>query len=137
MRRDDSNPSIEHRRWPRVSEMWPVIRCDARDQKCTDYFTRNISGGGAMIEAPEAMPVGTSLRIESYIPMDDEVRTMKCIRLGTQVRWVQEIAGSSGCKWSNRYRMGLSFDQIDSKDQALLEAHVRRRLGKVGAKRLQ
>lgn len=137
MGRDDLNPSIERRRWSRVSEVLPVIHCDTKDQKCTDYFTRNIGGGGMLIEVPEAIPISTCLKIEFYVPMGDEGRARKYVRVEAQVCWVEQIAGSSGYKGSNRYRLGLSFKRVDSLDQRLLEVHVNRSLGIGPAKALR
>jgi len=120
------------REWQRVANEL-LIDCQQKGrQGSATYFTRNISGGGLMFEAPEVMTPGTQLEIEIRVPIDHAARRERCLCLSGQVRWTSMIPDAFECEGSNRYRIGITFHQISPIDQACLEEHVRKRLELVG-----
>jgi len=92
-----------------------------------------MSGGGLMVESPEAIPDETQLEIELYTPMDCKKQTRLYVRIGAQVRWISELSESVGYEGSNRYRLGVAFNEIDPQDQACLDEYVKKRVMMAGA----
>jgi c-di-GMP-binding flagellar brake protein YcgR len=106
-----------------------LITCRGRSPlNETICFTRNISGGGLVLETPEAIPPESRLDIELYAPTDCEKQTRSYMRIGAQVRWIRQIPEGVAHEGSNHYRAGIAFDEIDPKDQACLDEYVKKRL---------
>lgn len=126
-----SDQPTERRRRPRLCEEL-LIPCRNKDTLSqTIHFTRNISGGGLMFGSPEPIPMGTQLEIELYAPLDCEKQTMRYMRIGAQVRWVSDMPNAFGYEGSNRYKVGVVFDEIDPQDQARFDEYVKKRLNMV------
>ena len=81
-----------------------------------------------MFDSAESIPPETRLEVEAYGPVDCEKRTRLYMLIGAQVQWTREIPEAFEYKGSNRYRVGVSFDRIDSSDQRCLDEYVKKRL---------
>ena len=132
----DLTQPTERRRCPRLGEEL-LIACRSRNHVHTAvYFTRNLSGGGLMFESPASVSSDTTLDIECYTPIGCEKQTMQHMRMGAQVRWTREIPEACGYEGSNRYTVGVAFDQIDPADQVCLDEYVKKRLAAVSVQRI-
>ena len=120
--------TAERRHWPRVAEELLVAYRSKSHVNETVYFTRNISGGGLVFDSPESIPPETQLEMECDVPVDCERRTRHHMLVGARVGWIREIPEALGDEGSNRYRIGVAFDEIDSQDQVCLDEYVRKRL---------
>ena len=81
-----------------------------------------------MFDSPEPIPPETQLEMEYHAPVDCDKRTRLYMLVGARVRWIREIPEALGDEGSNRYRVGVAFDEIDSQDQVCLDEYVRKRL---------
>ena len=81
-----------------------------------------------MFDSTKSIPPETRLEMECYAPVDCDKRTKLYMLVGARVRWIREISEAVGYEGSNRYRIGVAFDTIDSQDQACLDEYVRKRL---------
>lgn len=117
----DLTQPTERRHWPRFGEEL-LIACRTRSQRSgTTFFTRNLSAKGLMFEAPEPVTLGTCLEMELYAPADCEKRTLRFMYIVARARWTSEIPEAFGYEGSNRYKVGVAFDQIDPQDQTCLD----------------
>lgn len=89
-----------------------------------------------MFESPVPIPTDTTLDVECYAPMDCEKRTMQHMCIGAQVRWTREISEAFDYEGSNRYKVGVVFDQINPADQICLDEYVKKRLATIGVQRI-
>lgn len=89
-----------------------------------------------MFETQEAIPPASRLEIELYAPADCQKQTRYYLFVRAQVRWTNEIPEAVGYEGSNRYRVGVAFDQIDPQDQACLDEYVKKRLMMESAQRI-
>lgn len=89
-----------------------------------------------MFESPEPLSPGSRLEIELYTPIDCEKRVRFYMRIGAESLWTSEIPEAFGHEGSNRYRVGVVFDQIDPQDQACCNGYVKRRLMREGVQRI-
>lgn len=124
----DSIQSPERRRWPRVVEEWTIVCRHGGALKEGISFTRNIGARGVMLESTEAPSPDSPIEIELYAPLDCEKRTRQHTRILGRVRWTQDIPEAFGYAGSNRFRVGVAFEQIDPQIQACLDGYVRKRL---------
>ena len=129
----DLTQPTEQRRWPRLGEeLLGACRAESRRGEMI-YFTRNLSARGLMFDFPEPISSGTRLEMELYAPVDCEKRTMRYMLIGAQVRWTREISEAFSYEGSNRYKVGVIFEQVDPADQRCLDEYVKKRLMMTGA----
>lgn len=74
------------------------------EQRRTEV-TRNISLGGAFVDTPDLLPLGSRLTIELHLPGAHEA-----IRVGAEVRWTE--TGHSG----GTPGMGLRFEGLRARE---------------------
>lgn len=124
----DLTQPTEQRRWPRLrEELLGACRAESRRDEMI-YFTRNLSARGLMFDSPESISPGTRLEMEWYAPVDCEKQTRLYMCIGAQVQWTRKIPDAVRYEGSNRYRVGVAFDQIDPRDHACLDEYVKKRL---------
>lgn len=78
-----------------------------------------------MFEAVELVGIGRQVEIEWYAPVRSRRRMRWYMHIGARVIWRREIPGASACEGSNRYRIGVAFEQITLEDRVRLEEYVR------------
>lgn len=102
----------------------------------TTYFTRSLGGGGLMFESPTMIPMGTQLEVGLNVPVDCEKRMLRFMRIVAQVRWIGEMSEAVAYEGSNRYKVGVTFDEIDAEARACLDDYVKQRLRMASTQRV-
>jgi len=127
---DTQAQKIEHRRYPRLHQAFPVkfqLLDENGEPKGEIYegFTRNVSKGGMSIESRlerkkevfEFVPGKTKLKLCTSILADappvDSIATIK---------WSTKVSEPA----FDVYFFGIEYDQIDGAQQQMIEKHVNR-----------
>lgn len=77
-------------------------------------FCLNCSGGGLLLQLPQVLPPGTSLRLEIYLPVRSAV-----VACAARVRWNEITAPTP--QSGDPYRHGALFTAITPEGKATLE----------------
>ncbi len=105
------------RRYVRLPAAWP-IRYEAQaenesgERKVT--HTADVSAGGVALNLREMLPVDSRIRLEIHVPPLD--RSVHAV--GVVIRCAPARRGG--------YDVGIRFEQIDPKDQAVLDEAIER-----------
>lgn len=102
----------ETREYVRIPAPWPVkveplTPIDGRQVARTE----DVSAGGICVTLPEAIPVGTALRIQIHVPPTD--RTIQMEGVGVRCRPL-----------SRGFEVGVRFTRIDPADRAHLRETI-------------
>lgn len=88
------------------------------------FFIRNISATGFMFESVDQFTPGNQVQIEWFKPLSQGRQTWSRMRIAGRVVWANAIPGGFEHQGSNRYRMGLVFEQIHPDDQMMIRTYV-------------
>ena len=97
----------DRRRFPRLDV--PVFYRSAR-LFGPRRAARDVSRGGIRVFTDDALPIGTRLEIELFLPDGES------LRIDVRVAWVRELSNEE-----TRYEAGLEFLQMDEARVARLE----------------
>lgn len=102
------------RRYTRLPAPWP-IKCEPQTEADGRHVTQtqDVSAGGVCVVIREAIPVGSRIRLEVYVPSLN--RTIQAV--GRVVRCVPQKRGSG-------LVLGIQFEQIDPSDRTALNQAV-------------
>jgi len=105
------------RRYIRLPAAWPIryeaqAACSSGERKVT--HTADVSAGGVALNLREMLPVDSRIRLEIHVPPLD--------------RSVHAVGVVIRCNPARRggYDVGIRFEQIDPKDQAVLDEAIER-----------
>ncbi|NQT90302.1 MAG: PilZ domain-containing protein [Candidatus Omnitrophica bacterium] len=105
----------ERRRSIRFREKLPVVCTVSERAGLTHHtFTRNISGEGICLQAPEILPEG------SFLDLTIEIPSGRPVKVKGEVVWVTEIKEQTGAS-GRLFDTGIKFTKIRTKDKTVLD----------------
>ena len=103
------------RRYVRLPAAWPIrYEAQAQGSQRQVTHTADVSAGGVALSVREMMPVGALIRLEVHVPP-----LARSIQATGEV--IRCLPGRKG-----GYELGIRFQQIDPKDQTLLDEAIER-----------
>jgi hypothetical protein len=85
-------------------------------------------GGGVMIEREKFISTREKILMEIYFPTDEVNNTIISVFAEGEVSWVKKIQKNNCFKGSNKYRVGIKFNDIIEEDKKNIIKYVKKKI---------
>lgn len=82
-----------------------------------ENIVRDVGGGGVMIEREKFISSREKILMEIYLPMDEVSNTIVSVFAEGEVSWVKKMQKNKSFRGSNKYQVGIKFNDIREDDK--------------------
>ena len=82
-----------------------------------ENIVRDVGGGGVMIEREKFISSREKILMEIYRPMDEVSNTIVSVFAEGEVSWVKKMQKNKSFRGSNKYQVGIKFNDIREDDK--------------------
>jgi hypothetical protein len=123
-RRSADHDGVPDRRMnPRIRDhIFVFLQASGQDRSgSVQAVTNDISSGGLCFDTTATLHQGDDMTIEMYAPLDYHKRVLESMYIKAKVAWVSSLAFEAE---GNRFRVGLSYQDIAASDKEKLARYV-------------
>ena len=91
-------------------------------------IVRDVGGGGVMIEREKFISPREKILMEIYLPTDEVRNTIISVFAEGEVSWIKKIQKNNCFRGSNKYQIGIKFDDIRDDDKQNIIKYVEKKI---------